>query len=117
MFNGIDRDMRLYTDCIQTGLVMKNVRIEDGMVPLNEFKAKAGRLLKKLREDGEPLVNTHNGRPAGVVVSPEEFDRMRAREEFDREMALAERDIEDGRGLTKKELRASLPGQRAKRDA
>ncbi len=107
----------LHSDCIQTVQAMKNVRIEDGIVPLNEFKAKAGRLLKKLREDGEPLVITHNGRPAGVVVSPEEFDRMRAREEFDREMALAERDIEDGRVLEGKELRARLAGLRAKRGA
>jgi prevent-host-death family protein len=115
--HGTDRNSVLYTDCIQTGLKMKNVRIEDGIVPLNEFKAKAGRLLKKLREDGEPLVITHNGRPAGVVVSPEEFDRMRAREEFDLEMALAERDIEEGRVMTGDQLRERLHARRTKRGA
>ena len=96
---------------------MKNVRIEDGIVPLNEFKARAGKLLKKLRESGEPLVITHNGKPAGVVVSPQEYDRIQAREEFELEMNAAEADIQAGRVMTTDELRASLLERRAQRGA
>lgn len=96
---------------------MKNVRIEDGIVPLNEFKASAGRLLNKLREDGSPLVITLNGRPAGVVVLPEEFDRMQDRDAFDREMALAEADVEAGRVMTSDELRARRGRRHSKHGA
>lgn len=96
---------------------MKRVRIEDGIVPLNEFKARAGKLLKKLQEDGQPLVITHNGRPAGVVVAPEEYDRIQERQEFDAEMAAAEADIAAGRVMTTEELRASFRERRAKKGA
>ena len=55
---------------------MKEVQISDGIVPLGEFKAQAARLLKRIGESGQPMVITQNGRPAGVLLSPREYDRM-----------------------------------------
>jgi hypothetical protein len=43
---------------------VKEVQVFDGIVPLGEFKAQAAKLLKRLRESGEPMVITQNGRPA-----------------------------------------------------
>lgn len=58
---------------------MKEVHIADGIVPLGEFKAQAAKYLKRLGESGEPVVITQNGRPAGVLVAPAEFDRRQER--------------------------------------
>lgn len=96
---------------------MKSVRIGHGIVPLNEFKARAGKLLKTLREDGEPFVITRNGKPAEVVVSPEEYDKIQARAQFQLEMRSAEADIEAGDVISTDELKASLKERRAKQSA
>jgi len=61
---------------------MKEVQISDGIVPLGEFKAQAAKLLKRIGESGQPMVITQNGRPAGVLLSPREYDRIQERQRF-----------------------------------
>ncbi|HEX9734344.1 MAG TPA: type II toxin-antitoxin system Phd/YefM family antitoxin [Thermoanaerobaculia bacterium] len=61
---------------------MKTIQIADDIVPLADFKAHASQLFRRLREDQRPLVITQNGKPAGVLITPEEFDRIRERESF-----------------------------------
>ena len=55
---------------------MKSIRVAEDIVPLGKFKTHASSFLKKLGSDGRPIVITQNGLPAGVLVSPEEFDRL-----------------------------------------
>jgi prevent-host-death family protein len=47
-----------------------------------EFKTHASRIMRGLREQGRPVVITQHGRPAGVLVTPEDFDRFTERERF-----------------------------------
>jgi prevent-host-death family protein len=46
------------------------------------FKARASELLKKISETGAPIVITQNGRAAGVLLSPAEFDLLTERAQF-----------------------------------
>jgi prevent-host-death family protein len=39
-------------------------------------------VLRELKDSQRPVVITQNGRPAAVLITPEEFDRMRERESF-----------------------------------
>ncbi|MGK5082381.1 type II toxin-antitoxin system Phd/YefM family antitoxin [Bdellovibrionota bacterium FG-1] len=55
---------------------MKAVRIARDIVPIAEFKAQSASWLDRVRASGQPVVITQNGRPAGVLISPEEFDRI-----------------------------------------
>lgn len=55
---------------------MQPVRLSESFVPISEFKAQAADWLRKISESGAPLVVTQNGRPAGVVLSPEAFDAL-----------------------------------------
>lgn len=96
---------------------MKEVQISDGIVPLGEFKAQAAKLLKRIGESGQPLVITQNGRPAGVLLSPREYDRMQERERFLASIAAGLADAESGRAMSSTELRERLRGWRADRDA
>ncbi len=43
-------------------------------LPLSEVKMKLSGLVEKLGANDEEVVITKNGRPAAVLVSPEEFD-------------------------------------------
>ncbi len=94
---------------------MKEVRVFDGIVPLGEFKAQAAKLLKRLGESGEPMVITQNGRPAGVLVSPREFDRIQERQRFLESIAAGLADAEAGKVIGTTELKNRLRAWRNKR--
>ncbi len=56
---------------------MGRVRVSEDIVPVIEFKAQAAEWLRRLADDdGHPLIITQNGKPAAVMVSPKEFDRL-----------------------------------------
>jgi prevent-host-death family protein len=61
---------------------MKSLRLSENFVPVSEFKAQASEWLRKLNEDDAPVVVTQNGKPAGVLLSPEAFDELTARAAF-----------------------------------
>ena len=94
---------------------MKEVQVFDGIVPLGEFKAQAAKLLKRLGESGEPMVITQNGRPAGVLVSPREFDRIQELQRFLESIAAGLADAEAGRVMDNAQLRSRLRALRAER--
>lgn len=61
---------------------MKSVSVADNIMPLGEFKTHLSSVLRRLREDGRPVVVTQRGRAAGVLVSPEDFDALTERARF-----------------------------------
>ena len=55
---------------------MKPLHLSGDILPLGEFKTQASRVLRQLHDSNRPVVITQNGRPAAVLISPEEFDRI-----------------------------------------
>jgi prevent-host-death family protein len=55
---------------------MRAVRISEDIVPVSDFKAHAADWLKRVADTGQAVVITQNGKAAGVLVSPSEFDRL-----------------------------------------
>ena len=76
---------------------MSNLRVSEDIVPLSDFKARASELLKKLAQTGAPIVITQNGRAAGVLLSPAEFDVLTERARFVHAVATGLDDAESGR--------------------
>ena len=95
---------------------MKALRAND-IVPIAEFKAQSATWLEHVRESGQPLIITQNGRPAAVMISPDEFDRIQHRQaEFVRsEILEAQADIAAGRVMESKEVRTRLEARRKKK--
>lgn len=79
---------------------MPNFRVAEDIVPLSDFKAKASELLKKLAETGASMVITQNGRAAGVLLSPSEFDALTERARFVHAVAEGLENAESGRVVT-----------------
>lgn len=76
---------------------MKPVRISENFVPVSEFKAQAAEWLRKIGEGGAPLVVTQNGKPAGVLLSPEAYDELTERARFVAAVNEGLADVEAGR--------------------
>ncbi|MCF7802459.1 MAG: type II toxin-antitoxin system Phd/YefM family antitoxin [Candidatus Marinimicrobia bacterium] len=55
---------------------MKSIDIAHDIIPVGEFKTNISRWLRRLRENQHPVIITQNGRPAGVLITPEEYDRL-----------------------------------------
>ena len=94
---------------------MKTMQIANGIVPLGEFKAQAAKLLKRIGESGEPFVFSQNGRPAGVLLSPSEYDRLQEWQRFLESIAAGLADAEADRVMNTAELRKRLRAWRAER--
>ena len=90
---------------------MKPVHISEDILPIGEFKTHASRVLRRLREDQRPIVITQNGKPAGVLITPEEFDRLREREHFVQAVQSGLADSEAGRVIDDSALARELEAE------
>jgi antitoxin YefM len=57
-----------------------NQRRDMKTLPLSEAKAKLSELIDKLNTNDEEVVITKNGRPAGVLVNPDEYESWKETE-------------------------------------
>jgi prevent-host-death family protein len=89
---------------------MRPVRIAKDFVPVSELKAQAADCLRRVSESGAALVVTQNGRPAGVLLSPEAFDALTERARFlasvEEGLADAEADRVHTHAAVEKKIRA-----------
>jgi prevent-host-death family protein len=59
---------------------MKALKVSKDVVTLAEFKSQAPSLLERIGSSSQPLLITQNGKPAAVLLSPAEFDRIQEQE-------------------------------------
>ncbi len=90
---------------------MKAVQIAEDIIPLAEFKAQASQLLRQLRREQRPVIITQNGKPAAVVITPEDFDRIQERGRFLDAVREGLADSEAGRLIEDDELGAELDAE------
>ncbi len=61
---------------------MHTLRISEDIIPFAHFKAHASEFFKKLNTDKQSVVITQNGKPAGVLITPEDYDRFVLKQAF-----------------------------------
>ena len=61
---------------------IRNLRISENFIPVSEFKAKVAEWMRTAGKTGAPVVVTQNGRPAGVLLSPQAFDELTEQARF-----------------------------------
>ena len=96
---------------------MKAVQVARDIVPIAVFKAQSASWLERVRASGHPVVITQNGKPAGVLISPEEFDRIQHQTiEFVRsEIRAGEAAIAAGKVYSTNEVKGHLEARRKAR--
>ncbi len=87
---------------------MQTLRVSRNIVPVSEFKAKAAQWLRRLGESAEPLVITQNGKAAGVLLSPDVFDRLTERARFIQAVEQGLEDLEAGRVHSHEDVAAEM---------
>lgn len=91
---------------------MKQINISNDIVPVAEFKVQISKYLKNIKSTGRPMVITQNGKPAGVLISPDDFDELVYQKSLIESINRGLSDVEKGNVFTTKELRAELEKQR-----
>ncbi|MBI5367123.1 MAG: type II toxin-antitoxin system Phd/YefM family antitoxin [Planctomycetes bacterium] len=79
---------------------MKPIQVSHDIIPLAQFKTRASEVLRSLRGSDRPVIVTVNGKPAGVLMAPEEFDRMQERQRFLGAVEEGLADVRAGRAVT-----------------
>jgi antitoxin YefM len=94
---------------------MKNISIANDIVPIAEFKTSISKWFNNLQNTGHPLVITQNGKPAGVLLSPKDYDELVYRKSFLDSVGRGISDAESGRIYRAEEIREVLTARRNKR--
>lgn len=89
-----------------------SIRVSEDVVPIGEFKGQAARWLRHAKDTGQPVLITQNGRPAAVLLSPAEYDRLQERQRFLESVAAGLEDAESGRTMTTSQLKRRLAARR-----
>lgn len=84
------------------------MRVCEDIVPFGEFKAKASAVFRRLRTERRPVVVTQHGRPAGVVIPPDEWDRIQYEEGVRKAIREGLADVEAGRVYTHEQVMAEM---------
>ena len=93
---------------------MKTISITNDIVPIAEFKASISKWFKSLKATGHPLIITQNGKPAGVLLSPEDYDALVYKKSFLDSVGKGIADAESGKTLQTNEVRMALKTRRNK---
>jgi antitoxin YefM len=87
---------------------MKTLSISNDIVPIAEFKAGISKWFKSIQNAGHPLIITQNGKPAGVLLSPGDYDELVYKKSFLDSVGRGMSDAESGKVYSTRELKAAL---------
>lgn len=96
-------------------LRLKPLRVSRDVIPIGKLKGQVSQLLRELGTSRRAVVITVNGEPAGVLISPEEFDRIQEQDRFFAAVSEGSSDVKAGRSVTDDELEEALDSRSGRR--
>jgi antitoxin YefM len=87
---------------------MKSILVANDIIPVGQFKSGLAKYLKEINNKRNSLIITQNGKPAGVLVSPSEFDELRQTKLFIDSISRGLSDSEKGEVLSTSKVRKEL---------
>lgn len=94
---------------------MKTISVSNDIVPIAEFKTSISKWFRNLQQTGHPVIITQNGKPAGVLLSPADYDDLVYRKSFLDSVERGITDADSGRTYSTDEFKAKLADRRSKR--
>ncbi len=68
------------------------------ILPISDLRQDAAKVLKKLRDNKEPIIITQRGRAAAVIIGVEAYEKFEHDKELLRLLAKGNKEIEVGKG-------------------
>jgi len=68
------------------------------ILPVSDLRQDAAKILKKLRDNKEPIIITQRGRAAAVIIGVEAYEKSEHDKEILRLLAKGDKEIEKGGG-------------------
>ena len=93
---------------------MRDITISNDIIPVGQFKSGLAKYLREIQEKKNSLIITQNGKPAGVLISPSEFDELRQTKLFIDSISRGLSDSEKGEKYTTSQLKKELRKARGK---
>ena len=93
---------------------MKKLNISEDIVPVSEFKTGISKWLRSIKDENHPVIITQNGKPAGVLITPEEYDKLSYQQQFIESIERGKKDIESGKSYTTTEVKNIIKESRNK---
>lgn len=75
---------------------MNEIQVSNDIIPVGQFKSNLAKYMKEIQMNGNSLIITQNGKPAGVLISPSEFDKLRHTKMFLNSVSRGLSDSEKG---------------------
>jgi antitoxin YefM len=97
--------MYLYT---YPGEFMIRLRPTEDIQPLTAFRANVAAFVEQVRTSGRPLILTHHGRGAAVLLGAADYEQLIDELEVLRDLRSAEAQVDTGEGVPHDEATASL---------
>jgi len=91
---------------------MKNILVANDIIPVGQFKSGLAKYLKEIKNKRNSLIITQNGKPAGVLISPSEFDDLRQTKLFIESISRGLSDSERGEVMSTSQIRSELQKMR-----
>jgi prevent-host-death family protein len=95
---------------------MKNISVSSDIIPVGQFKSDLAKYLKEIKEKNNSLIITQNGKPAGVLISPSEFDELRQTKLFLESVSRGLKDSDNGEVISTSQLRSELRKSRSSKE-
>ncbi len=87
---------------------MGSLRVAKEPVPLGRFKSRAAAILREAKSRRRAVILTDKGKRVGILVPPEEFERLQEREKLVRAVAEGLEDVKRGRTIPDRQLARDL---------
>jgi antitoxin YefM len=91
---------------------MRKISVANDIVPIGEFKMRIAKWFRNVKETGQPLIITQNGKPAAILISPTEYDALSYNKAFLDSISRGISDAETGNVYSSKEIRKELNKRR-----
>lgn len=79
---------------------MPRINLDEDVKPLSEFRANVTTCIRQTRSTRRPLVITHHGKSAAVLLGVAEYEGLMQRMEVLEDIRLAEDQLAEGHGVS-----------------
>jgi antitoxin YefM len=84
---------------------MQKIQLDQDIQPLSEFRSRVAFSFDKVKKTGRPLIITQNGKSSAVLLDVSEYQSMVDKIEVLEEIRSAEKQIDQGSGISHREVK------------